>query len=275
MNIALIIPAAGSGSRYSASGALRSKLDEDLGGRTVLQRTIENFVNHAEVGPLIKVVIVAGPADAEEFTEFKTRHGDRLGLMGATLCRGGKDFRYQSVKAALDCLLALPAANSCTHIVVHDAARPCTSQELIQRMVDAAAKHPAVIPAVDIADTIKRVEFDSADAAAEDEDPLARILGAKPKSEPPRIVKETVSRENLVLVQTPQIFTLELFTRAYAQKDLGSTDDAGLVERLGQSVRIVSGESSNLKITRAADLTLARAILKAPPPSQREAHKRF
>ena len=77
------------------------------------------------------------------------------------------------------------------------------------------------------------------------------------------------------MVQTPQIFARELFERAYSQNDLGSTDDAGLVERLGQNVRIVSGESSNLKIKRTADLTLARAILKAPPPSQREAHKRF
>ena len=275
MNLALLIPAGGSGTRYLASGALRSKLDEDLGGRPVLQRTIENFVNHAEVGPLIKAIVVAGPADAEEFAEFKTRHGDRLGLMGATLCRGGRDFRHQSVKAALDCLLALPAGESCTHIAVHDAARPCTSQDLIQRMVDAAAKHPAVIPTVDVADTIKRVELDTVGADEEDDDPLARILGAKPKADPPRIVKETVPRENLVMVQTPQVFAKDLFVRAYSQKDLGSTDDAGLVERLGQSVRIISGESSNLKITRTADLTLARAILKAPPPSQREAHKRF
>ncbi len=275
MNLALLIPAGGSGTRYLASGALRSKLDEDLGGRPVLQRTIENFVNHAEVGPLIKAIVVAGPADAEEFAEFKARHGDRLGLMGATLCRGGKEFRYQSVKAALDCLLALPAGESITHIAVHDAARPCTSQDLIQRMVDAAEKHPAVIPTVDVADTIKRVELDAAGADEEEDDPLARILGAKPKADPPRIVKETVPRENLVIVQTPQIFAKELFVRAYAQKDLGSTDDAGLIERLGQKVRIVSGESSNLKITRTADLTLARAILKAPPPSQREAHKRF
>ncbi|QKK09782.1 MAG: hypothetical protein HND58_17520 [Planctomycetota bacterium] len=90
-----------------------------------------------------------------------------------------------------------------------------------------------------------------------------------------REVESTLARRGLVAVQTPQVFGAELFRRAYAQEDLSSTDDAGLVERLGERVVVVEGEASNLKITTPIDLTLARAVLGVRPAGSRPGHKRF
>jgi 2-C-methyl-D-erythritol 4-phosphate cytidylyltransferase len=273
MKVALIVPAAGSGSRYSESGGLRSKLDEDLGGRPVLQRTLEAFVNHPEIGPLIKAIIVPGPHDPESLAEFKQRHGDRLGIMGAHLCQGGSKERYESVQAALKMLASLPIAAEITHIAVHDAARPCVSAELISRVFDRAARATAVIPAVDVSDTLKKVRDEEVDQ--DDDDPVSRILGGPVKPATRRVVVSAVDRSNLVQVQTPQVFHMSIFQRAYAQKDLSSTDDAGLVERLGETVQVVAGDVRNVKITRSQDLSLARAILGVSGPAERPVHKRF
>lgn len=277
MNIAVIIPAAGSSRRFSESASAdlgveftRSKLDEDLGGRPVLQRTVELFGKH----PDVSLTIVAGPADGEAFAEFKVRYGDKLGLLGVRLCQGGKTHRYETVANALK---LVPEDGSITHVAVHDAARPCASPELIERVFhaasDAGGGHKAVIPGLDVPDTLKRVSDKPVEAKA---DPLAAILGGESKSKSiGRRVEETVDRARLVSVQTPQVFELALLRRAYAQKDLSSTDDAQLVERLGEPVLVVPGEAGNLKITRYSDVRLARAILGVRPPAEREAHKRF
>lgn len=269
MKLALIFPAAGASRRYGDSGGLRSKLDEDLGGRPVLQRTIELFVKHENIGPILGAIIVAGPHDPEAFAEFKDRYNDRLALMGCTLCRGGVTHRYETVQAAL----ALVPTDH-THIAIHDAARPCTPPELIDRVVQLAERHAAVIPAIEVADTLKRVQ--TTDEPEQEDDPVARILGTSPANGPKlRVVESTVDRRGLFAVQTPQIFQADVLRRAYAQKDLTSTDDAGLVERLGERVVVVEGDARNIKITLPTDLTLARAILGAKAPESRAAHKRF
>ena len=82
-------------------------------------------------------------------------------------------------------------------------------------------------------------------------------------------------REKMMAIQTPQMFEAGVFRKAYAQKNLDSTDDAQLVERLGERVVVVQGESSNIKITRAADLAIARAVLGVRPPVERDVLKRF
>jgi len=269
MKLALIVPAAGASRRYGDAGGLRSKLDEDLGGRPVLQRTIELFVKHESVGPLLGTIIVAGPHDPEAFGEFKEKYGDRLALMGCTICRGGVTHRYETVKAALEKVLPED-----THIAIHDAARPCTPPELIDRVVQLAERHAAVIPALEVTDTLKRVQ--TTDEPEFEDDPVARILGTSPKEGPKvRVVESTVDRRGIFAAQTPQVFRADLLRRAYAQSDLTSTDDAGLVERLGERVVVVEGDARNLKITHPGDLSLARAILGAKPPEERAVHKRF
>src|SRR5690606_37481360 len=161
--LGVIIPAAGASRRFGG----RSKLDEDLGGRPVLQRTVEMWINRHET---VRVV-VAGPVEPEgAWEEFTLRHADRLTLLGAVLRRGGKTHRYETVRNALEHI-----GDDVTHVAVHDGARPCASGELLDRVLLAARKFPAVIPAVELADTIKRVHAE--DVKDENTDPLADILG--------------------------------------------------------------------------------------------------
>jgi 2-C-methyl-D-erythritol 4-phosphate cytidylyltransferase len=264
MRVAVIIPAAGASRRYMEGQEFpRSKLEEDLGGRPVLHRTVELFTNQDTVA----AIIVAAPAEDRAFEEFKRRHADKLALLGVRLCRGGAGHRHESVRNALALV-----PEDCTHIAVHDAARPCTPPELLDRLFDAAQKGAAVIPAVAVPDTLKRVVETEEER---EEDPLDRILGTAKGPVKVRRVGETLDRAGLVAVQTPQVFEAGLLRRAYAQADLSSTDDAQLVERLGEPVVVIEGDPRNIKITRPADLGLARSILGVRGPDSRAVHKRF
>ncbi len=261
MNIAVIITAAGRSERFGG----RDKLSEDLGGRALLMRTVELFNKRPEVG----CVIVAGPPD--HLDDFRFRFGDQLGFHGAKIVPGGRVERWETVKNALT-----EVPDQCTHVAVHDAARPGTPVEVIDRVFEAAKMFKAVIPAVHVTATIKRVSKEAKQAA--EADPIAAaILGdaARPKNTARR-VEETIDRQRLVEVQTPQIFERGLLLRAYAQKDLsGATDDASLVERLGEEVYVVNGDPRNLKVTTPADLHLMRAVLGVRPPAERPTHKQF
>lgn len=261
----VILPAAGSSSRFSTDPlAPRSKLDEDLGGRPVLQRSIELFHTRPEVAG----VIVAGPHDDEPFAAFQLRHADKIALLGGTLCRGGKSHRSESVAAALALV-----PESATHIAVHDAARPAAPPDLIDRVFEAARRHPAVIPAIPVPDTIKRAtEPETIDAP---HDPLAAVLGMAPADATARFVSETLDRARLVAAQTPQVFAADLLRRAYAQPDPIATDDAHLVERLGERVALIEGDARNLKITTPTDLAIVRAVLGLSGSAARAAHKKF
>ncbi len=268
MRLAVIFPAAGASSRFGDG----NKLDADLAGRPVVQRTVELFVKREEVSFLV----VAGPAGEAQFTEFRERHGDKLGLMGVLLCRGGKTHRWETVREALRLV-----PGDVTHIAVHDGARPCTPPELIDRVLLAARKRRAVIPALEVGDTLKRVEERREERI--EVDPLAAILGGPsgPSGRSVRVVEETVSREGLALVQTPQVFEAETLRKAYAQGDLTSTDDSALVERLflkeghGERVLVVEGDARNIKITRRGDVGLAMRILGLREEEGRAAHKKF
>ncbi len=262
MRIGVIIPAAGTSTRFGGS----DKLSQDLGGRPLLVRTIEAFGKHDEVG----AIVVAGPPD--DFDAFRERFGPTLGFHGAVVVAGGRTERWESVKLALD---ALP--NDCTHIAVHDAARPAVDAALIARVFEAARLYPAVVPAVQVSDTIKRVAGQVVSASVEEDDPADAILGDVGRcTVDSQDVVETLDRTNLVAVQTPQVFDAEMLRRAYAQDDLsGVTDDASVVERAGETVRVVAGDVRNIKVTTTADLQLIRAILGVKAPAQRPAHKRF
>lgn len=280
MKFAVIIPGAGAASRYQAAGAVRHKLDEDLGGKPVLHRTVELFTKFEPREGVISTIIVAGPAGDEEFAGFKSRHADRLGILGAVLVRGGAVHRWETVRAAL-----AHVPGDCTHVAVHDAARPCASAGLLDRVFDAATRFPAVIPAIPVPDTIKRVA--ETDETLGGDQAVAAILGESAASKQRlRAVTATVDRAGLVLAQTPQVFERDLLAEAYAQGNLSATDDAGVVEALlasnprergGRPVRVmvVEGEARNLKITVPADLALARHVLGVKEAEGRPVHKRF
>lgn len=279
MRLCVIIPAGGASTRFNEAlrhadpnapiHAERSKLDEDLGGRPVLQRTVELFSARPEVA----AIIVAGPHDDRAYSAFLERHGDKLGLLGCRLCRGGATHRYETVQAALK---VAETIEGLTHIAVHDAARPCTPIEVIDRVVAASERHGAVIPAVAVGDTLKRAS--DRPVAAPPADPLDAVLGlgtGAPAVASVRLVGATVDRAGLFGVQTPQVFEAGLLRRAYAQSDLSSTDDAQLIERLGHDVVMVEGDVRNIKITRPGDIALARAILGVRAPEPKAAARRF
>ena len=252
MKMAVIIPAAGLGKRFGQQGGL-TKIEMDLAGKPVFLWAVQRFVNRPEVG---QVILAVHP---ERKDEFEFRYGDKLGFLGVKIIAGGERERWETVLKAMEAVAA-----DCTHIAVHDAARPMPSESLISRVFEAAQRYAAVLPGMAVANTLKRVQVvQEAKAVADVAD---AILGgpASAGGEVKRIVA-TVDRASLVGVQTPQVFEAELLRRAYeplakgTHGGAGVTDDAGLVEAIGEPVYVVEGESTNFKITTPLDAELAGA----------------
>lgn len=161
-------------------------------------------------------------------TDWNPPEGVRTAIGGVT--------RSDSVRAGLACV-----PDDTDIVVVHDAARPLASRQLFTAVVRAiAGGADAAVPALPIVDTVKRVRDDT--------------------------VVETVPRDGLVTVQTPQAFRARVLRAAHAQQGAG-TDDAALVEAAGGRVVVVDGERRNLKLTLADDLELAQALLDTGTPS--------
>lgn len=253
---AVIIPAAGSSQRFIASGGKGPKLQQLIDGRPVLMHAVELFLGRPEVCQ----VIIAVPAD--ELEDYQDRLGTKLGFHDVTLVAGG-DERWHTVQKVMQDVTPIAS-----HIAVHDAARPVTSPALLDRLFAAAGALPAVAPGLAVSDTLKRV---GPAAMIETEQDAADVIfgDANTESIAAQPIVETVDRASLVAIQTPQVFEAGLLQDAYAKLGSGLidaakiTDDAGLVEQLGQTVHVVSGELSNLKITEADDLKLCEAIVQS------------
>ena len=262
IQIAVIIPAAGSGNRFAqASDGLateQNKLELDLVGRPVFLRSVELFLNRPQI---IQIILAVNPTQLDTFN-FK--YGDKLGFQGVKVVPGGEMERWQTVLNALEAL-----KEECSHVAIHDAARPLASPVLIDRVFESAERFDAVVPGRPVNATLKKAAATAEDSES-DADPLDDILGSAGKSviEAKRVL-ETIDRTDVVEVQTPQIFERKLLRRAYDQIQQGTvdkkgiTDDACLVEALGEPVYVVEGEAANLKITRPDDLKLAAAFLQA------------
>jgi len=189
-----------------------------LGGRSIIVATVRHFLRH----PRIAAVVVAAPAEHVARTR-------RLLGRGVTVVSGGQT-RQESVRQALD---AAPVGAEL--FIVHDAVRPFITRALIDDVLAAAAAEGAAIAALPIAETVKRVR----DAR----------------------VEQTIDRTGLWAVQTPQAFRADVLREAHdkaRREGLAGTDDAMLVERLGQRVRVVPGLVGNVKITTPEDLQRAR-----------------
>lgn len=260
MNIAVIFPAAGVGRRFFTTGrfaAAASKIEVPLADKPVFLRSLEAFRHRSDISTMVLAVA------PDRLDAFKLQYGDRLGFLGVKTVAGGTKERWETVLKAMDAI-----DPQVTHVAVHDAARPLTSPALIDRVFDAAEKHPAVIPGHPVAATLKRVE--AVQTTMQQADPLDAILGGRDDA-PPAIqrVVETVDRRDVVEVQTPQVFQRALLQQAYERLAAGDwadepiTDDAGLIERMGETVYVVEGEATNLKITRPADLDLAELIARS------------
>ncbi|MEE8462210.1 MAG: 2-C-methyl-D-erythritol 4-phosphate cytidylyltransferase [Acidobacteriota bacterium] len=212
--IGLVLAAAGSGSRF---GSDTPKQFLPLEGKALYLHALENFSSFFEVAVLVL------PQGWEERVETQVKslsYRDRL------ILEVGGPRRQDSVYQGLNRLGA-----DIEMVLVHDAARPFTSSKLISSVIEQTRQHEACVPVLPVRDTLKQVSDG-------------------------RIVR-TLDREGLSLVQTPQGFEIKLLKRAFQQAiqdGFYGTDEATLVERLGSTVHVVAGESSNLKVTCKEDL---------------------
>jgi 2-C-methyl-D-erythritol 4-phosphate cytidylyltransferase len=231
---AVILPAAGRSSRFG--DPKQKKIFAELDGRAVWLRALDPFVNRDDVGEMI---VVIAPSDREL---FESRYRANMAFLNIRVIDGGAE-RADSIARALEV-----ADPSCEFIAVHDAARPCLTGEQVDAVFAAARAHGAALLAIPVTDTVKKVGPDGFTAG-------------------------TLPREGLYLAQTPQVFRRDLLMRAYANRSrmgVAATDDTLLVEAIGHPCAVVEGSSMNLKITTAADLGLATAVLQALSRPKRE-----
>ncbi|MCH4094286.1 MAG: 2-C-methyl-D-erythritol 2,4-cyclodiphosphate synthase [Acetobacter peroxydans] len=222
MRVAAILLAAGTGSRYAATtGSPIPKQYVLLAGRPVIRHAAEALLPH--------VACIQPVGHPESLSDAL----DGLAILPPV---AGGETRQASVRAGLEALDRLPAGQKPDLVLVHDGARPYLTPKLIRNVVEALATHPGAIPAVPVADTLKRGKDG--------------------------VIDGTVSRDNLFRAQTPQGFRFPLFLDLHrASASLCATDDAKLLEDAGFSVALVPGDEDNIKLTYEDDLVRLERLI--------------
>ena len=231
MHVSAIIAAAGQGVRL---GGDRPKQFLSLGGRPILQRSVDVFM----LSDRITDVVVAVPPEAVgKVPEYLRGRSKPIQII-----EGGAR-RQDSVARAF----ALVSGRADV-VVIHDAARPLVSADLIRRAVDAAVEFGAAIVALPASDTVKRGSAD-------------------------RIIVDTLPRGEMFLAQTPQAFRVGILRDAFARANslIEATDEAALAERAGHRVRVIDGDPRNIKITTLDDLAAAERLIGSPSRSRVDA----
>jgi 2-C-methyl-D-erythritol 4-phosphate cytidylyltransferase len=232
MKVTVIIPAAGLGTRMAPANkkGAPSKQFFEISGTPIVIHTLRVFARNQQIS---QIVVALRKNEMERFT----RQLEKEKLAKVIVVEGG-EHRQESVANALAQLKAAPD----DIVLVHDAVRPFVDNEIIANVIHEVEKHGAAIAGLPAVDTIKQVE-----RAAE---------GA--------IITSTIPRERIVQAQTPQGFRYALLKRAFdsaAADGFTGTDEASLVERLGESVWVVMGSARNIKITTPADMELAEYLM--------------
>jgi len=235
MKVAVIIPAAGLGTRMGRASAERAGISRKqfmlLEGSPILMHTVRKFAFCARVS---EIVIAVRHDDLDWVADLMA--GEAHGKL-VRVVEGGNS-RQQSVENALGSL-----ARDTDLVAVHDAVRPFIDLETIDKVIEEAAQTGAAIVGIVPVDTVKQV---------------TRAQTSKAK------IRATLPRERLVLAQTPQVFRYDLLVRAFesARNDgFIGTDESSLVERLEVDVSVVLGSDRNIKITKPSDMDLARLFL--------------
>ena len=220
MHVSAIIAAGGQGARF---GAGRPKQLLMLGGKPILQRSVDAFVRNSSVND----VVVALPADLAANPPAYLTHASKP----IRIVVGGER-RQDSVASAF------AAAGAADIVVIHDAARPFVTDDLIDRTVAAAAEYGAAIAALPARDTVKRADDG-------------------------RMIAATLPRHEIFLAQTPQAFRSDVLRAALAlgSSSAQATDEAMLAEQAGHPVRLVDGDPRNIKITTPDDLAMAESLV--------------
>lgn len=226
MKVSAIVAAAGQGRRMQAN---KNKQYLQLDNEMILSRTLKVLDRIEEIK---EIVVVVGSSEIE-FCQEEIIDNNNLRTQHKVVA-GGKE-RQDSVRAGL-------AALSCDseYILIHDGARPLITKDLIGEALIGAREHNTAVLAVPVKDTIKVVDRSG-------------------------YVVETPDRSKLRAVQTPQIFKRDLICDAYQwaiEADFSGTDDASLVEAMGEKVYLVQGSYENIKITTPEDLLLAKEIIR-------------
>jgi 2-C-methyl-D-erythritol 4-phosphate cytidylyltransferase len=218
-----VLVAAGVGERL---GLDRPKAFAELRGRPLLAESLERL----DLCAWVDAIVVAAPAGWEEPVILLA---EELAASKVVSCVTGGATRAESVRAAL-----ADVDQQALVVLVHDAARPLLEDDIVERTLGPLAEgFDGVVPAIPVADTVKRVERG--------------------------VVAETVAREGLVAAQTPQAFLAPALRRAFDGDLAGATDCAALVERVGGRVAVVEGDPKLFKVTTRADLELVEALLAA------------
>ena len=221
-----IIPAAGSGSRFSKTELKQYQM---IQGQTVLEHTVARLNQLPLTGYVLAINEKDDVAQTLAFSNIEKAH----------FCFGGQE-RVLSVLNALEYLSCI--ASDDDWVFVHDAARPCVSLDCLENLVNTAIEqNQAAILAIPVRDTLKRV-----------------VIGTE--------IQATVDRSTLWQAQTPQIAQLGMLKKAIQQALVDGatiTDEASALEHIGEKVSVVAGRSDNIKITYAEDLDLAKLILSA------------
>jgi 2-C-methyl-D-erythritol 4-phosphate cytidylyltransferase len=219
LSVWAVLAAAGRGERL---GSDRPKAFARLASRPLLAESLERL----ESSDWIDAIVVAAPPGWEEPSILVA---EELGAGKVSACVTGGDSRAESVRIAL-----AEVPEDAAVVLVHDAARPLVPEEVIERVLAPLAEGwDGVVPALPVADTIKRVED-------------GRVV-------------ETLRRGELVAVQTPQAFVAAALRTALAGDVAGASDCASLVERQGGRIKVVEGDRRLLKVTDADDLTLVES----------------
>ncbi len=203
-----------------------NKVLASLKGRAVIAWTLQALQQIPEISEIIPVV-------SEEIMEDVLKIVELTGITKVKKVVPGGQERPDSVKNALHSIDETPE-----RVLIHDGVRPLVTDRLIKRVIKSLGDYDGVIPGITPHDTVKDRDGD--------------------------VVKETLNRNQLILVQTPQVFRYDLLSKGYEmdRKVLKKcTDDAQVVELAGGRIRIVDGEDTNIKITRPVDLALAELIL--------------
>jgi len=193
-----------------------------LGGEPVLVRVVDVFQSCDLID---QIVVVVSKQTLKQWRPLVIEQG---WFKVVDICPGGER-RQDSVAAGLSRL------RDCHWVVIHDGARPLVTEDLIRRGLAEAQETGAAVAAVPVTDTIK--------VAGDD-----------------RLVRSTPLRDNLWAVQTPQVFRLDIITKAYRRVKAEVTDDASLVEESGYKVKLYMGSYDNIKVTTPADLALAEVL---------------
>jgi 2-C-methyl-D-erythritol 4-phosphate cytidylyltransferase len=228
--IAAILPAAGLGTRM---GAETPKQFLELDGAPIAILSLRRIASCE----LVTDIIVATRAD--NVAQLSERIAQEKFRQKVQVVRGG-DSRQDSVAHALE-----QVSNDTEIVLVHDAVRPFVTREQIARVIEEARKTRAAILGIPAMDTVKEVKRASL-------------------PEDVALITATIPRERIVLAQTPQAFSAKLLKEAFARAQadgVTASDEAGLVERLGYDVHVVLGSERNIKITKPADMELARFYL--------------